>query len=145
MKPIAAVMFVSSVALFGCSDAPAPQTDDTSHTDSTAPTDNRAISSEVDGVRAEVADCFVVETTDGLRRYQTTIEIRNESDVDRAVTVTVVADLGRGGVSDTIDVPAGASDAFAVTADETTTDETGDAECTSYIEGVEVTVTAASD
>jgi len=141
MKQIAAVMVVSSVALFGCSDDSDPQTDDTSQTISAAPTDNRELSSEVDGVRAEVADCFVVETADGLRRYQTTIEIRNESNVAQAVTVTVVADLGRGGVSDTIDVPAGASDAFAVTADETTDDEVGDAECTAYIEDVEVTLT----
>lgn len=95
---------------------------------------------EVDGVRAEVADCFVVEVSDGGRRYRTTIEVRNGSDAAQTVTVTVDADLGRGGVSDSFEVPAGASDAWAVTSDEETADEVGDVECADYIDGIQVTL-----
>jgi hypothetical protein len=93
---------------------------------------------EVDGVRAEVADCFVVEMSDGGRRYQATIEVHNGSDAAQKVTVTVDADLGRGGVSDSIEIPAGANDAWAVTSDEESIQEVGDVECTDYINAIRV-------
>jgi hypothetical protein len=80
---------------------------------------------------------------DGGRHYLTTIEVRNGSDLAQTVTVTVDADLGRGGVSDAFEVPAGASDAWAVTSDEETTDEVGDVECADYINGIQVTLAPA--
>jgi hypothetical protein len=71
-------------------------------------------------------------------RYQTTIEVHNDSDRDRSTAVTIVADLGRGGTSDAIDVPAAASDAWAVTADAPTDDPIGDVECSAFVTAVEL-------
>ncbi len=102
--------------------------------------DRERFNTEVDGVRVMVADCFVLEVSDGSRRYSTTIEVENSSDVAQAVTVTIDGDLGRGGVSDSIEVPAGAQDAWSVTSEAETADEVGDAECADYINDITVTL-----
>jgi hypothetical protein len=101
------------------------------------PDDRTSLWAEVDGVRVEVADCFVVDM-EGSRRYQTTVEVRNDSSETHDVAVTIVADLGRGGTSDAFEVAAGATDAWAVTADEATDDPVGDAVCTDFITEVEL-------
>lgn len=112
--------------------------DTTTDTDTDADIEDRTILfAEADGVRAAVADCFVVDVN-GEHRYQTTIEVDNNSDRTHSVAVTIVADLGRGGTSDTFDVPAGGLDAWAVTAEATTDDPVGDAECTSFVNAVEL-------
>ena len=102
--------------------------------------DREVFFDEVDDVRASVADCFVSETSDDGRRYRTTVEVVNSSSTAHAIVVTIEADFGRGGVSDAIEVPAGGSDAWAVVADEETTDPIGDVECGEYIVGMEVTL-----
>jgi hypothetical protein len=140
MMRVGAVLIVGSLALWGCGDG-----DDDGGGDAQAEVadgDRELFSDEADGVRVEVADCFVVDL-DGGRHYQTTIEVRNGSDLAQTVTVTVDADLGRGGVSDAFEVPAGASDAWAVTSDEETTDGVGDVECADYINGIQVTLAPA--
>ncbi len=107
--------------------------------------DRELFNAEVDGVRAMVADCFVLELSDGSRRYSTTLEVENGSDVAQTVTVTIDADLGRGGVSDSIEVPAGARDAWPVTSDAETADAIGDVECADYINDITVTLGPAEE
>lgn len=129
MRRVGATMLLAVlVAAPGCSGSDDARSDDRTQ-----------LSAESDDVRVEVADCFVVER-DGDRRYQTTVEVHNESGESHAVAVTIVADLGRGGTSDPIEVPAGASDAWAVTAEATTDDPAGDAVCSEYVNAVEVTL-----
>lgn len=135
MRRIMVAVSLLWLPLAACSDA-----DDGTSEPTTAPgtaDDRTVLFAEADGIRAEVADCFVVDI-DGSRRYQTTVEVRNDSDVAREVAVTVVAELGRGGTSDTFEVAAGAGDAWAVTGDETTDDPVGDAVCTEFIDAVEL-------
>ena len=126
-----------------CSDGDDARPDDraddaTQNTTGAAETDDRTLLwVEVDGVRAEVADCFVVDVQ-GSHRYQTTVEVRNDSSERHEVVVTIVADLGRGGTSDAFEVAAGAADAWAVTADEATDDPVGDAVCTDFITEVDL-------
>ena len=102
--------------------------------------DRELFRAEVDGVTAVVADCFVSESSSDGRRYRTTVEVENRSDVDQAVTVTIEADDDRGGTGPTIDVPAGASDAWAVVSDGETTDAEGDAVCSDYITAITLTL-----
>ena len=110
-------------------------------TDSTAPADDRDLfNDEVDGVSAVVADCFVNESGSTGRRYTTTVEVHNDSTATQAVTVTIIAEHGRGGVSEAVEVPASATDAWPVVADEETTDSVGDVECADYVTGVEISV-----
>ena len=104
-------------------------------------TDDREMFNDEDnGVRAMVADCFVTESPTEGRRYRTTVEVVNESKTARTITVTIRADLGRGGVSEAFEVPSGATDAWSVASDEETSDPVGDVECADYITGVELTV-----
>ena len=91
---------------------------------------------EVDGVTAAVADCFVSESSSDGRRYRTTVEVDNRSDVDHAVTVTIEAGDGRGGTGPTFDVPAGGADAWSVVSVDETTDPEGDAVCSDYITAI---------
>lgn len=115
--------------------------DDTSASTNADPVDDRQMFvDEVDGVRAMVADCFVSEASTDGRRYRTTVEVVNESSTSQTIAVTIGADLGRGGVSDAIDVAAGGSDAWAVVAEAETTDAVGDVECGDYILSVAVTL-----
>ena len=104
-------------------------------------TDDRGrFNDEVDGVRAVVVDCFVREGSDGSRRYSTTVEVDNDSGRTQLVAVTVVSDLGRGGLSDTFEVPAGRRDAWGITSEQTTAEKVGDVECADYINSIVVTV-----
>lgn len=127
-RPTMRLLFVPVLVVSACSDGDGSGTDDRTR-----------FFAENEGVRVEVADCFVVDV-DGDRRYQTTVEVRNESDRTHEVAVTIAADLGRGGTSDTFEVPAGAADAWAVTAESTTDDPAGDVECSEYVTGVDVIV-----
>jgi hypothetical protein len=134
---IAALAVVVASALA----ASCASSDDTSATANTDSSDDRGVFvDEVDGVQAMVADCFVSEASTDGRRYRTTVEVMNESSTAQTIAVTIAAELGRGGVSDAVEVPSGGSDAWAVVADEETTDPIGDVECADYILGVEVTL-----
>lgn len=102
--------------------------------------DRGRFNDEADGVRAVVADCFVREASDGSRRYSTTVEVDNDSGDVQLVTVTVVSDLGWGGVSDTFEVPAGGQDAWGITSEAATSQAVGDVDCVDYISSIVVTV-----
>ena len=131
-----AVSVLFALVLASCSES-----DDRLRSEVAGGADDREVfNDEADGVRAVVADCFVVEVADDGRRYRTTIEVENGSGVAQTITVTVDADLGRGGVSDSFEVPAGARDAWAVTSEEETTDPVGNVECADYITGIGVTL-----
>ena len=80
------------------------------------------------------------EAADGTLRYSTTVEVDNDSDGTRLVTVGVESDVGGGGVSDTFEVPAGRRDAWAITSDEPTDAEVGAVECADYIGSIVVRV-----
>ena len=143
MKQIAGLLVLGSCALWGCGsdDGGGDVQSEPVGTETAAGSDDRALFTvDVGGVRAQVADCFVVEVSDGSRRYQTTVEVANESDATQTVTVTIDADLGRGGVSDSFEVPAGAGDAWAVTSDAETDDEVGDVECADFINDIELSL-----
>ena len=136
-KRLAIVLFLAVATLFAvsCSD----DGDGSAGEVAADAGDRERFNDEIDGVVAMVADCFVSEGTDG-RRYRTTVEVRNTSDTAHDVSVAIAADGGRGGVNDPIEVPAGASDAWAVVSVEETTDPIGDVECADYITGVTVTL-----
>lgn len=102
--------------------------------------DRQIYRSEEEGVVAVVADCFVIEDADGAARYSTTVEVRNTSTSTHAVAVVIDADEGRGGTSNTFDVPGGGTDAWAVVGDDTTNDPIGDVECTDFINAISVDV-----
>jgi len=97
-------------------------------------------SDEIEGVVAMVADCFVVEDGDGAARYSTTVEVDNTSGSLHAVAVVIDADEGRGGTSDTFEVPAGGKDAWTVVGEATTTTPVGDVECTDFVNAISVIV-----
>lgn len=127
-----------AAAFVGCGDS---GTDESSDPATSSPVEDRVrFVAESDGVRAVVADCFVVESTDGGRRYQTTVEVTNGSDSAADVTVVIDADLGRGGTSAAVEMTPGGTDAWAVTSDDVTSDPVGDVDCDTYVRGIEVTL-----
>lgn len=125
--------------LVGCA---GDEGDPTGSTGSTAD-DRTTFHDEVDGVRAEVADCFVVEV-DGARHLQATVEVRNGSDTAQTVMVTVSSSDGAETDGAAVEVAAGASDAWAVTASETTDAALGDIDCVDAVVGITVTVEPVS-
>lgn len=138
-----AVVLIAAVVPIACGD------DDTaadeggtaaSQADGADIDDRARYQDDVDGVLAVVADCTVSETTADGRRYRTTVEVRNQSEIDRTVTVGIEASDGRGGSGPAIDVPAGASDAWAVVSVDETTDVVGEAVCSDYITAITVTL-----
>ncbi len=138
-----AVVLIAALAPIACGD------DDTDTAESGAAadqadgagTDDRALyRDEVDGVIAVVADCFVSESAADGRRYRTTVEVTNQSGADRTVTVGIEATDGRGGAGPAIEVPAGASDAWAVVSIDETTDAVGDAVCSDYVSAITITL-----
>ena len=104
-----------------------------------APDDRFLFHDEEAGVRAVVADCFVVEV-DGTRHLRTTVEVHNGSDAARRVIVTVSSTAGVDSDSAAVEVPAGASDAWAVTSRETTDAPRGAVECVDAVASVAVAV-----
>lgn len=144
LRPRSAVSLTLIVALgVGCTgDDSGDDRDATSIEAPEATVDIRQIyrSDEIEGVVAMVADCFVVEDGDGAARYSTTVEVDNTSGNLHAVAVVIDADEGRGGTSDTFEVPAGGKDAWAVVGEDTTTTPVGDVECTDFINAISVIV-----
>jgi hypothetical protein len=127
---------LGGVLMIGCGGGDGESTDTSSATGSEVD-DRVAFHDEVDGVRAEVADCFVVDL-EGTSHFQATIEVRNRSDVARVVTVSLVGTDGAESDSPAVEVPAGGVDAWPITVEEQTDLPIGDVECSAHVTGLAV-------